>query len=1672
DFLRHWLSSSGDERVWCRLRRGAELAGIYNQATVPGLKQVLGSLWTEADKYCTPSEVLHQLTDGVLKEDSRFHEIRQMLQQCHLRELCQGTVLFDALTHVDRFRTAQSGALMCFLLLSMEKASTIFCCTHSDCPIVHYDSHCYDLQDLSTSATTLASSGAELLDHLTTRPDAMYKANAAASLWVLSRPWSQQCCAAPSVAALRGCLTENAGARVSAQLSVKTEAAPSAVVGQEVFARAMGTQIISLEQPVTPPPKPKATPETAQKDNAPRRPVKVEPSSQPLPVKLEPSDPQPRQLVLVDDDNEPAAAPKLPSRRVRKAQKQERLAGRSELDVLGIDYHNVFGPKHKFVMPKNHWKDFCRAVSLGKEVECPICTELRRQARTKQEPAADEDTGTGVAEITDIVAAEAPGVSAATKAFQERFQRLREEEGMLAIKKGRRPKSGGPVPLHENLWEWLKVRRPEQYTSFGGHKIQLQCELCKEKFHAMRPNTIYFVLQHEAQSLHWEAQRQQQRPQCEGLRLEHCNPVERTFAHDVAQCFLLWAQHDCPWHMQQYQAKCIVGEDGIVVVRSAKCTKQKQTVAPGCSACRSCMGLCRTADFCSKVATWAYRIDMAKFVAAIFLENDVEISRLMESMTEASWQKFHPTEMESLRDMRYADLYDALQNLLVKIPNSLRNQAMQRFMITHFDWLPRQIAKPQLDKSSTGQALDYVDILLRAKSVKASQGNDARLCQQILSGALDGNAVARAMVTGILHKAEKVSQGKSRVCTSSLPGIEPSAIAEVGFALSSCTRQESLMKMFGMIAPQQKGVDVWQDHLPLFFSPATSSPVAGGISQLEKNARLVLSIFGQQCQETRDYMIAFDETTYWPQYNLQAFPDPIGMAYVGGADDRAVLPASQHSPGTLLKTQLCQTCVSYLLKRASTRKEPFDVCMAPKRQSSVNTQSVMALTGSVWQSVTAAAGGIPPISQSCDNHPSQTRFNALFLGQLSADDVRGIPFFEECAPLRRSCSVPCYRFKSLTFRTHVIFGHNDAAHTQKCLTRAWRAKTRTLYNQGLRVCHQSLLLRGLPTASFRGNDSQSDVEAAWLLCPSLLDLSQWDSLGIGMAMYCIALTTGCWLSSHRFTPQALLENSLCGYFLLLLDIKDAAAKPDQFYHSITIANQLATCGHLLERMFNWPKSTPFRPSATMEDTCEHHFGKLSAPDKKKISEWSAMSDAEVEAISRQAFETVCQFKAVVSVGRDWQSYATDLETWWQVTGRAMVGTKLKTTGVEDDCSENGSDAADEVPDVTEVEVDQGADIAQTLACLEKEAETLECIEASIKDAQTESITQATPDVDQNQETDDEKPCTLKQILAKSGFDKYAPPQPDSEDCMLLRLRKLLPDMLKVVCETRLGEGFLRPSQIREGKRPLSEWNRMQKELSEAQRSFGLRGVRQGRAAAWWGFAKLVAQAAQDEACKFAGLAGHDVVFCAPESFRPSNALKSGVEPFERDYQILVVRLHQLGRNHLALVERVFRGSVNRKGGTGNKPHESTLPAQQTSCLHVSLFAAVEPETDGMYKTTVLSPAVVIQPHNSQPEKPTVLFEVCRQHFETRPVQTALLMQLSPAALAGIKSIKADTLAVAASEQGHKPDNAEVFTESSFSNTKQGLENIVKYMSLLPNMFQKVTGQSLTLDDGRVRPLRN
>ncbi|CAE7037719.1 unnamed protein product [Symbiodinium sp. CCMP2592] len=1733
EFLRGWIAQERDALVWTLLKQATLWAGQYNSLADPEMQKILGDSWNAADKYCVPTEVKFQLLEGLFRDNDFFAPMKALFQDCELRELCMAKPLSTALKVLETFRSKPPAeGLFAFILVSMDKASTVLASSDTTVPCLHYDSHVCTLLDLDKSASFLFTSTSMLLQRLTSTHGDLYKADAPTHLWVFSLA-TPKAHAAPYLEDILRFRTASAESATGTSAGIKLEAAPSLVVGQKIFRARMGSGVIKVEaEPgdANPTGEMPVVPSEASKtsghaiSSGPALPAVPRETKKTSSVKREHPEPAAPPVLVYDDDDDGGAKPGKPASKLSRKQRRDlqavEAAGKKTAASRGITYHERFAPAHQYMVPPKHWGQFLQDIYNDANSDCERCQRLLLELR--KNGAEDGDSA--------LVSVE-PQQTDNERAFQQRLRELKIEENVDQVKKGRRAK-GQERALHEDLFEWLAQRRPNQYVNLQTQKLQLRCNRCGEIFSAVRDSTILFVLQHEARPSHVNSLAQAQPRLCLGVDLN--SSEHQTRAHGMVDAFKLWATYDCPWYHTSFKCQVNLRDDGKVMVQSLKCFEADEVrmCPPTRPFCRSCFGLCSTEDFCRKVSTWAFRIVLAKLVQARFLECDALWQEAIDILSSSKWEA--PVDAEWLQSQSYDTLYSKLQELLGSIPIVLQNPACRKFVATHFSWLPRR-QEPKAGPAKQ-KLLSYVDKLVEAKGISAA---DQDLSQQILSGALEGNDVARTMVTGILNKAQNLRAGRKRVNASSLPTVDESRIAELGSALSSCSGMASMLDLFVYNAPKLPASSIWRPDLPCFFCP--------GVDDLKQNAQVILDIIGS---DNRDYMVCWDDTTFWPQWSIQGFQD--GLYFIGGAGSNAKLRVSDHAPGTLKKTDLAQQCVTFLLKKASTRKFGFDMAMMPKRLSEVTLDTVFEHVGSVLKAVCSAAPA-PPCCVAYDNHASHGLMNTFFLGLMPKERYQNTAFFKECVPVVRSLALPCYRFASMAYKgKFCVFGHNDAAHTQKCLTRALRVKTRVVEVGKMKVWPQLMLTRGLPASAWRGTDNQSDTQSSWLLNPQCVDVNQWDCIGLVAFMFLIGHWCGIWLASHSFAQAAdIFQCALCGYYLLLFDLMETQGSSARYFHSITVGNLLAICGHMVERMANWPDGCPFRPSATMEDANEHHFGEVKnniahrlptiraalhttqmlhmrrkknmagfTVDKKKLLPWKALSDDEAGQAGKRAWATVCTYKALTSVGKSAADMGASLQNWWNVVGKQLVADRLRAYGSDEellDEEEAHSDVEDGAVDPTNPELDQNVEVAQTLACLQAESEVIaeirdmEKTAADAKDppptsgdlvakasdstdakdppptsgdvakasdstdaknpaptssdvakasdstdakdpAPTSGDTRAMAAKDPDTVDDKQPPMTLEAILQKHGMDKYEPIAGDTEHAMLSRLHKLAPDMLRFVTQMRLGEAFLRPGQVQQPKKPLSQWNQLQKDLSEAQRSFGLQGAKQGRAASWWGFAGLVASRAQHAAAEVEGCKMTDAIIRAPSFFRPSNVLDAGMS---RDYQLVVVRLHPLGDNKMAIVSRVFRGSRGSKR-SGHKPHEEALPSQECVGLQLVLPQPVEGEQH-VFRATCCSPVLCMDPHEDREDLPRLLMEVAPGWFKVRCTATTLLLEVDTSAALGVQAVK--DLA---------PEDTPGFSITSFPHSEAGFKSIRGYMEIMRKMYASTAGRPLCTQDGCVR----
>eukprot|EP00435_Cladocopium_sp_Y103_P054319 s180_g17.t1 len=438
--------------------------------------------------------------------------------------------------------------------------------------------------------------------------------------------------------------------------------------------------------------------------------------------------------------------------------------------------------------------------------------------------------------------------------------------------------------------------------------------------------------------------------------------------------------------------------------------------------------------------------------------------------------------------------------------------------------------------------------------------------------------------------------------------------------------------------------------------------------------------------------------------------------------------------------------------------------MLPKRLANHSGQQILKEASEVWESLTRANQNEPPLCQSCDNHPSHLIFNPLFLGLLKGDVCKGT-FFEKCTRLP-PFKIPFYPFFSLAFlNKYVIFHHNDAGHIQKSFAKALRTRSRAMRSGTLRINLSLLTMRNVPLSSFAGRDLQSDREAAHLFCPKYCSMQAWDRHGLCLMMYTASLTTGQWLASKAFDPLTTLENSLCGYFLTMLD--------DSLEHHFgRVKSSCCASG------------TPTIKAACLS-TQRLHLKQMrhpTVPDSKKLRFWHGVEDsAEGDAIASRAFRAAVTLRAVAAVQTTPEKVTKEFADWYENVGSSLLF-RFDARGASEDMDEDGSEGSD----VEMEELPQGQDqpVVQALASLSEEAELKQDIEhlqkckpcaPTVEPPDTEITVPVLEDVQQPKTTPSGRPLaevaaeyqqgtqTLAEMLTAHGVEKFQPPDADSTD---------------------------------------------------------------------------------------------------------------------------------------------------------------------------------------------------------------------------------------------------------------------------------------------------------------------
>jgi len=457
---------------------------------------------------------------------------------------------------------------------------------------------------------------------------------------------------------------------------------------------------------------------------------------------------------------------------------------------LGIDFQGKFQPVHNYNIARGHWETFQIRLAEGKvspsDLNCEKCSLIiEGVAGAYHNLVSHSQEG-------DDVDTPKP-LTASRLSFLQRLEHLKEEEGMVGLRRGRKPHEihelqTDAAPLWQDLHRWLHLRRPGQYTILGSGKSELHCNLCKVKFSAFRTNNIHFVLQHEANDLHQACMSPVMKAhKCKGVPLDGQSCA--LLCWEFRESFQKWLDHGCPWHLGS-QHECYL--DVVPVIRASTCKGDAFMPVNGSRSCNSCLDLASKRDFCEKVATWHYRIDLSNLVLATALNDRMEQSRLLASMASAPYigQSQVIIDVPALKEATYLQRRTLLRKQVLCLSRQCMNQAARQFVNNRLGCLPN-VSQGQ---SMSHAIVSHADALVANRTDK----NDVDLCKLILEGVLQADDVCRTLVSALVRKADRLKRGCQRVGASHLPGIDDASLHEVGFAIASSLGQSDLLQLFGL----------------------------------------------------------------------------------------------------------------------------------------------------------------------------------------------------------------------------------------------------------------------------------------------------------------------------------------------------------------------------------------------------------------------------------------------------------------------------------------------------------------------------------------------------------------------------------------------------------------------------------------------------------------------------------------------------------------------------------------------------------------------------------------------------------------------------------------------------------------------------------------------------------
>ncbi|CAE7212132.1 unnamed protein product [Symbiodinium sp. CCMP2592] len=421
------------------------------------------------------------------------------------------------------------------------------------------------------------------------------------------------------------------------------------------------------------------------------------------------------------------------SKQVRKAAKKKELQkrGAQQAAAAGVSYNGAFQSIHaklKCANTPGHWQEFCKQLASNGTLKCAACRDLRNRVLEGSEA------------LVPAPAAEPSDMDAAAKAPPR-----------IPAGKGR-PSSKDEVAT---LATWVGLHRRGIYTPvLGGGGERWMCQLCQCEVNCYRPSYSGHkrLLKHEESNRSRHIANEDASTPCPGVLLGTGTGLDF-----IQQSVKEYVASGCLQCKGEFKGCTFAFKEETVVLKHEDCPGRHTGGDP----CPMCLKLGNTKEVHEHICLWSWRLQMVAYAKKLSLAPAQEAQCMLEEMWDRDFaqMKMARNEMEQILPLPARSQFMVIKRKLEAIPAYRRTDRLHAWILGVLQALPSQDAYSDDEKVLYQQlSQGFVEALHEGRV----RDDDLRLAAKVASGKLAGHTAIAYLFHAFFDMEAKKARGLER----------------------------------------------------------------------------------------------------------------------------------------------------------------------------------------------------------------------------------------------------------------------------------------------------------------------------------------------------------------------------------------------------------------------------------------------------------------------------------------------------------------------------------------------------------------------------------------------------------------------------------------------------------------------------------------------------------------------------------------------------------------------------------------------------------------------------------------------------------------------------------------------------------------------------------------------